>query len=153
MRNLIHGTALAAVMTLAGAAPALAGGMTFDMFTIEKKGMGAKIGQIGLEEAPDGVSMNLDLSDLPPGKDRMFLYEAEKCPVGMDDKTASLLAELNVETDEDGAEPLKTTIKVSGMSMDDMMGKVVMIERGSLGESQQPEQTGAPRRVACGIVK
>lgn len=146
----------------AAAASALLAGLAAGAFanetSVAMRAMGAKgahevIGQARISETADGLSIALDLNELPPGPNQLFLYETATCTFGDSKLPSQLIQALSVDHDEDGSLPLKTSFHVAGMTLEQMTGKALVIERGDQLASQALPLTGQPRHAACGIVE
>lgn len=144
---------LAGMLFLGGTLAAGAAESTFEMQAIREKGPGPVIGTVHAAETPDGLSLRLDLTDLPPGPNRLFLHEAGDCSVPRGEPMTNALAVVNVGITEDGAQPLKQTVLVPAMTLADMSHKSLVVHRGSETADLAPEQTGQRRLVACGVAR
>lgn len=147
-------TTAAAVLWLGGAAAAMAADSTIEMQAIRDKGPGPAIGTVHAMDTADGLVLQLDLADLPPGPNRLYLHDAGDCSLPRGELLSSPpLAVVNVEITEDGAEPLKKTLLVPDASLAAMSHKALVIYRGGQTADLGPEQTGLRRLVACGVVE
>lgn len=145
--------ATVAAVTLAGGSwPVLAAETTIEMQRIRESGPGPVIGKVQLADAADGVTLHLDLTELPPGPNRLFLHDAGDCSTPRGELLSNPLAVVNVEATENGAEPLKTVLTIPGKTLADMTGKALVVYRGSQLADAGPQFTAQPRLVACGVV-
>ena len=149
----LRSTSLAVLLAAGGALPALAAETTIEMQRVRDAGAGPVIGKVLLADTAQGVSLKIDLSELPPGPNRLFLHPAGDCSLPKGELLENPLATVNVSTDEGGAIPLRTTLVVPGMAMAEMTGKALVVYRGSQLADRGPVFTGQPRMVACGVVK
>ncbi len=146
--------ALAGALCLGGALTASAAESVIEMQAIRDKGPGPVIGTVHAADAGDGLVLEFDLSDLPPGPNRLYLHDAGDCALPRGELLSSApLAVVNVDINEDGAEPLKKTVVVPGTTLAEMSQKALVIYRGGQSADLGPEQTGLKRLVACGIVR
>jgi Cu/Zn superoxide dismutase len=153
---------VAAVFWLGAAAAATAAETSIQMQAIRDKGpgpaigpvIGPVIGTVHAVETAEGLVLQLDLADLPPGPNRLFLYDAGDCSVPRGELLSSApLAVVNVDITEDGAEPLKQAVMVSGASLAELSHQALVIHRGGQTADLGPEQTGLRRLVACGVAQ
>lgn len=146
-------TSVGCALLLGSTLSAAAGESTFEMHAIRAKGPGPVIGTVHVTDSSEGAVLQLDLNELPPGPNRLFLHDAGDCGLPRDQLLSNLVTMVNVDISEDGAEPLKKTVVVPGMDVAGMSGKALVIHRGSQAADAAPEQAGAPRLVACGVIK
>ena len=144
---------LAMLLAVAGALPALAAETTIEMQRIRESGPGPVIGKVQLADAPQGVALQIDLTELPPGPNRLFLHEGGDCSLPRGELLANPLAVVNVDITEGGAEPLKTTLVVPGTTLAEMTNKALVVYRGSQIADLSPLPTSQPRLVACGVIR
>jgi hypothetical protein len=144
---------LAGLLLLGAAVPALAGESTVEMKRIHEGSAGPAIGQIQLADKPEGLSMTINLNELPPGPNRIFLYDAGDCSVPRGEQLSDPLATVNVGITESGAEALRTTLDLHGKSLETMAGKTLVVYRGSQAADAGPQFTSQPRLVACGEIR
>jgi Cu-Zn family superoxide dismutase len=145
---------VAAVFWLGAAATATAADSSIQMQAIRDKGPGPVIGTVHAVETAEGLVLELDLADLPPGPNRLFLHDAGDCSVPRGELLSNApLAVVNVDITEDGAEPLKQTLMVPGASLAQLSDKALVIYRGGQTADLGPEQTGLRRLVACGVAQ
>ena len=156
-RGLHRSAILAAVLLAGGAATAFAGETTIEMQRIRNTGQGAGpgpvIGKVVLTETTEGVTLQLSLTELPPGPNRLFLHEPGDCAAQKGELLTNPLATVNVDTSEGGAEPLRTVLLVPGRTLAEMTGKALVFYRGSQLADSGPEFTSQPRLVACGVIR
>ncbi|GAB4358250.1 MAG: hypothetical protein Kow00114_10350 [Kiloniellaceae bacterium] len=145
--------ALAAALSAGAVLPALAGEASAEMHRVRDSGPGPSIGKVLLADTPDGVSLKLDLTELPPGPNRLFLQASADCSAPQGAALESPLAVVNVGITEGGADPLKTTLMVPGMTLEDMANRALIVYRGSRSTDSDPAATGQPRLVACGVIQ
>jgi Cu-Zn family superoxide dismutase len=154
MHTCLRAATVAAVFWLGTAAAATAAESTIQMQAVRDKGAGPVIGSVHAVDAAEGLVLHLDLTELPPGPNRLFLHDAGDCTVPRGELLSSApLAVINVDINEDGAEPLKQTVVVPGTSLADLVGKALIVYRGGQTADLGPEQTGLRRLVACGIAQ
>jgi len=153
MYKSILATTVTGVLWFAGAMTASAGEMTIEMQAIREKGPGPVIGTVHFMDKADGVSLQFDLSDLPPGPNRVLLHDSGDCKLQRDELLSNPLALVDVGIDEDGAESLKKTVVFPGMTLAEMSHKALIVLRGSQTADLDPQQTGTSRLAACGVIK
>ena len=153
MNRTFRAATVAAVLLAGSAVSAVAAESTLEMKALREKGIGPVIGTIQVVEEADGLVLNIDLNELPPGKNRLFMHDAGDCNLPRSDLRTNALAVVDVDITESGAEPLKTTLHLPGAKLDDMANKALLIRRGSDAADAAPDQTAQPRMVACGVVK
>lgn len=140
-------------LTLAGSLPAQAGESTIELHRVGPKGVGPVIGTAVVSDAEGGIQIVLDLRDMPPGPNRFRLVTTNDCAsLGGATEAASLPA-LNVETDEDGALPVKGKVAVANLSLEQMRDHALVVVRGLQSASSDAGLTGAHGVVACGVVQ
>lgn len=145
--------AAAALLYLGGAATVVAAESTFEMQAIRDKGPGPVIGTVNATDTAEGLALEINLTDLPPGPNRIFVHDSGDCALPRGELLSAPLVLVNVDITEDGAEPLKKTVVLPGVTLAAMSQKALVIHRGSETTDLAPEQTALPRLVACGVVK
>lgn len=153
MRNWLLASGLATVLSLAAGSALQAAEANVEMQAIGQNGPGATVGKAHMIDDPKGLLIHLDLKDLPPGPNRLYSYDADDCKLSQDDLIGSQLALLNVNISEDGAEPLKATVTLPGMTLDDVMGQALIVDRGGILAAKQPGGSSGSMSVACGMVR
>ncbi len=153
MRNRLLATGLATVLSLVAGTALQAAEANIEMQAIGKNGLGAMVGKVRAVDDPKGLVMHLDLDNLPPGPNRFYAIDSATCKLSQDDLIDSQLALLNVDISEDGAEPLKTTVTLPGLTVDDILGQALIIDRGGLLAAKQPGGSTGSMSVACGLVR
>ena len=151
--RLVTGLLAGSSLFLATLSLAHAEDITVDMQRLSAKGPSGSLGKVVLAQGDGAVTFTMAIKDLPPGPNRMFLYEAGDCMIGSDDLKISELASLNVNITEDGSEPLKRVVTINGVSLDDLKGNALVIDRGGILAEKQPKQPDEMAQVACGVVK
>jgi len=132
---------------------ALAAESTVEMTALRAKGPGPVIGTIMITETSDGTVLQFNLTEIPPGPNRLYLHEEGDCALIRAEALTTSLATINVSTNDDGALPLRTTVLVRDLTLADLSGKALVVHRGAQIASLTPEQVGAPRLVACGVIQ
>jgi len=153
MYKSVWATTVAGVLLIGSMATAVAGETTIEMKSLGEKGIGPVIGTIQAVDEADGLVLNINLKDLPPGKNRLFIHDAGDCSLPRAELRTNAMAVVDVGITEEGAQPLKTTLRLPGAKLDDMTNKALLIRRGSDAADATPDQTAQPRLVACGVVK
>ena len=153
MQNWLIASGLATVLSLAVGAASQAAETNIEMQAIGKSGPGAAVGTAQLVDDPKGLLVHLDLNDLPPGPNRLYAYDSATCKLSYDDLISSQLALLNVDITEDGAEPLKATVTLPGMTLEDVLGQALIIDRGDVLSAKQSGGSAGSTKVACGMVR
>ena len=74
-----------ATAALALPAPAPAEEAVFVMHKIDGKGVGPPVGRITLRDSPDGMVLQPDLRDLPPGEHGFHFHEKPDCRPSLED--------------------------------------------------------------------
>lgn len=176
--------ALAMALGLAGAAlaaaPAMAASVTVPMALATEQGAGASVGTITVSDAAGGhgVSLALDLHDLPPGPHGFHLHANPSCepskaadgkitPAGaagphldpaktekhLGPHGAGHLGDLPlIEVGKDGK--AKQTLEAHRFaSVADFQGRSLMIHAGGDTYSDTPTLGGGGARLACGVVR
>jgi hypothetical protein len=153
----LRAVSLAAVLLVGGASAAFAAETTVEMHrllnTASGSAAGPVIGKVVLTETPDGVTLQLNLSELPPGPNRLFLHATGDCGAQKGERLIKPLATVNVDNNEGGAGPLRTRRLVPGKTLADMNGPALGCYRGSQLADSGPEVTSQPRLVACGVIQ
>lgn len=153
----LRAATLAAVLLASSATAVLAAEATVEMQRIrlaaQGGGPGPVIGKVVLADSAAGVTLQLSLSELPAGPNRLFLHEPGDCNVQKGELLTDPLATVNIETTEGGSEPLRKTLLVPGATLAGMTGKALVFYRGSQLADSGPEFTSQPRLVACGVIR
>jgi Cu-Zn family superoxide dismutase len=169
-------TAAAAVMTLTG--PAAAAEATAQIYGVSAEGVGDEIGTIQLADSGDGLVIETDLGDLPPGPHGFHLHTHGSCEPAHNDQgqmTAALGAGGHYDPDNTGrhAGPegdghkgdlpvlevagdgtAKVTLKAPRLTVADARGRALMIHAGGDNYSDEPKPLGGGgARIACGVVE
>jgi len=153
----LRAAGLAAVLLAGCVSSAFAAETTVEMQRLRNTASGSAagpvIGKAVLTETPEGVTLQLNLAELPPGPNRLFLHETGDCSAQKGELLTNPLATLNVDINEGGAEPLRKVLLVPGKSLADMTGQALVFYRGSQLADSGPEFTSQPRLVACGVIR
>jgi Cu-Zn family superoxide dismutase len=169
-------TAAAAVMGLA--VPAAAEEATAEIYAVSAEGIGDEIGTIQLADSADGLVIETDLGDLPPGPHGFHLHTHGSCEPAHNDQgqmTAALGAGGHYDPDNTGrhAGPegdghkgdlpvlevagdgtAKVTLKAPRLTVADARGRALMIHAGGDNYSDEPKPLGGGgARIACGVVE
>jgi superoxide dismutase, Cu-Zn family len=139
-----------------------------------KDASGKKVGDVSLEQTPNGVLVFADLTGLPPGVHAMHIHEAAKCEPpfktagghfnpgakehGMKNMKGMHAGDLpNVEVPKEGA--LKVQALVQGVSLGEgptslfgKSGTSIVIHAGVDDYATNPAGN-AGDRIACGVVE
>lgn len=147
-----------AAMFLAGSASAvLAAETTVEMQRLRSTATGSAagpvIGKVVLNEIAEGVTLQLSVTELPPGPNRLYLHPTGDCSAQKGELLTQPLVTVNINTTEGGAEPLRTVLLVPGKTLADMTGQALVFYRGSQLADSGPEFTSQPRLVACGVIR
>jgi Cu/Zn superoxide dismutase len=153
MYRSLWATAVAGVLLVGGATAGFADEASVEMLAVRAKGPGPAIGTVHFADAPDGVLLQFDLVDLPPGPNRVFLQAAGDCTAPQGEMLSKPLGVVEVGITESGAEPLKQKLLVPGMTLAGMSQKSLIVYRGSQASDLAPEQPSQPRLVACGVIR
>jgi superoxide dismutase, Cu-Zn family len=166
----------AAVVALAG--PAAAEEATALVHAVSADGIGDEIGTVQLTDSADGLAIQTDLSDLPPGAHGFHLHTSGSCEPAPNDQgqmTAALAAGGHYDPDNTGrhAGPegdghkgdlpvlevaadgtAQVTLKAPRLTVADARGRALMIHAGGDNYSDQPKPLGGGgARIACGLVE
>jgi superoxide dismutase, Cu-Zn family len=158
--------------------PAVAEEATAAMHAVSAEGIGEEIGTIQLDDGAGGLTIETDLSDLPPGAHGFHLHSEGSCEPAHDDQgemTAAQAAAGHYDPDNTGrhagpeGDGHKGDLPVLGVAADgtaqvtltaprlvvaDASGRALMIHAGGDNYSDQPEQLGGGgARIACGVVE
>jgi Cu-Zn family superoxide dismutase len=171
-------TALATLITLISAAPALADKVTVPMALATADGKGAEVGSVTLSDTPKGVAIGLALHGLPAGEHGFHVHQNGSCdpapaadgkitPAGaagahMDPaKTAMHMGPLaeghlgdlpKVTVGADGAaKGMVAAPRIKTVA--ELKGHALMLHAGGDNYSDQPAPLGGGgARMACGVV-
>ena len=166
----------AAVMALA--VPAAAEEATAEIYAVSAEGIGEEIGTIRLTDSADGLVIQTDLGDLPPGPHGFHLHTHGSCEPAQNDQgqmTAALGAAGHYDPDNTGrhAGPegdghkgdlpvlevaadgtAEVTLKAPRLTVADARGRALMIHAGGDNYSDEPKPLGGGgARIACGLVE
>jgi Cu-Zn family superoxide dismutase len=169
-------TGVAAGMAIA--VPAAAEEATATMHAVSVEGIGEQIGTIRLADSAGGLTIETDLSDLPPGAHGFHLHTHGSCEPAHDDQgemTAAQAAAGHYDPDNTGrhAGPegdghkgdlpvlevaadgtAQTTLTAPRLAVADAGGRALMIHAGGDNYSDEPKPLGGGgARIACGVVE
>jgi superoxide dismutase, Cu-Zn family len=169
-------TAAAAVMALA--APAAAQEAKSTIHAVSAEGIGDEIGTIQLADSADGLVIETDLSNLPPGAHGFHLHTHGSCEPAHDDQgqmAAAMGAAGHYDPDNTGkhAGPegdghkgdlpvlevaadgtAQVTLTAPRLAVADARGRALMIHAGGDNYSDEPKPLGGGgARIACGVVE
>jgi Cu-Zn family superoxide dismutase len=169
-------TGAAAAMALA--VPAVAEEATADIHAVSAEGLGEQIGTIELADSADGLVIQTDLGDLPPGPHGFHLHTHGSCEPAHNDQgqmTAALGAAGHYDPDNTGrhAGPegdghkgdlpvlevaadgtAEVTLMAPRLTVAEARGRALMIHAGGDNYSDEPKPLGGGgARIACGIVE
>jgi Cu-Zn family superoxide dismutase len=169
--------ALGTVAVMALAAPAAAEEATAEMHAVSASGIGDQIGTIQLTDGDQGLVVETDLSDLPPGPHGFHLHSEGSCePAPNDDgqMTAAQAAAGHYDPDDTGRHEgpegeghqgdlpvlevaadgtAEVTLTAARLTVADARGRALMIHAGGDNYSDQPKPLGGGgARIACGVV-
>jgi superoxide dismutase, Cu-Zn family len=168
---------LAAATLLGVAAPALAAKpvkVTLNFITAD--GVGKPAGTITLKETKEGVTLETNLKDLPPGEHGFHMHEKGSCDPGEKDgkKAAGIAAGGHFDPEATKAHKgpgggghkgdlpkitagdkgvSKEKLEVKGLKLADFAGHSLMVHEGGDNYSDAPKPLGGGgARIACGVV-
>jgi Cu-Zn family superoxide dismutase len=169
--------ALGTVAVMALAAPAAAEEATAEMHAVSASGIGDQIGTIQLTDGDQGLVVETDLSDLPPGPHGFHLHSEGSCEPAPNDEgqiTAAQAAAGHYDPDDtdrhagpegDGHQgdlpvlevaadgTAEATLTASRLTVADARGRALMIHAGGDNYSDQPQPLGGGgARIACGVI-
>jgi Cu-Zn family superoxide dismutase len=169
-------TGAAAVMALT--VPAAAAEATAEIYAVSAEGIGEEIGTMELADSADGLVIETDLRDLPPGPHGFHLHTHGSCEPAHNDQgqmTAALGAGGHYDPDNTGrhAGPegdghkgdlpvlevaadgsAAVTLKAPRLTVADARGRALMIHAGGDNYSDEPKPLGGGgARIACGVVE
>jgi Cu-Zn family superoxide dismutase len=175
MRTLL--VSLVPATLLAIAAPALAAKpLKVKMSFITPDGVGKPAGTVTIKETKDGVTLETDLKDLPPGEHGFHMHEKGSCdPADKDGKkTAGQAAGGHFDPEATKAHKgpgggghkgdlpklevsdkgvSKQKLEVKGLKLADFAGHSLMIHAGGDNYSDTPKPLGGGgERIICGVV-
>jgi Cu-Zn family superoxide dismutase len=143
---------------------------------IDATGVGKPAGTITISEAADGITLDTNLKGLAPGEHGFHLHENPSCAPGQKDGKpgAGLAAGAHFDPDATKAHKgpgggghkgdlpklevdpkgnAKAKLKVSGLKLEDVTGKALMIHEGGDNYSDTPAPLGGGgARIACGVI-
>lgn len=168
----------AGLATTALSGPAIAASLSVPMALVTPQGPGAAVGQITLNDGPQGVSIALDLKGLPPGEHGFHLHANPSCapavaadgsvtPAGaagghLDPNGAKMhmgpegaghlgdLPRIAVAADGSARETLSAP---RFKSVTQFQGHALMIHVGGDTYADTPPLGGGGARLACGVVR
>jgi superoxide dismutase, Cu-Zn family len=163
---------------MAFAVPAAAQEATAEMHAVSAEGIGQQIGTIQLADSDNGLVIQTDLSNLPPGPHGFHLHSKASCEPAQNDQgqmTAAQAAAGHYDPENTGkhAGPegdghkgdlpvlevaadgtAKVTLTAPHLKVADAQGRALMIHAGGDNYSDQPKPLGGGgARIACGVVK
>jgi Cu-Zn family superoxide dismutase len=166
-----------AVTTLLVAAPALAAKpVKVPLNFVTADGVGKAAGTVTIKETKDGVVLQTDLKDLPPGEHGFHMHEKASCDAADKDgkKTAAQAAGGHFDPDatkvhkgpggggHKGDLPKitandkgvsKEKLEVKGLKLADFAGHSLMIHEGGDNYADAPKPLGGGgARIICGVV-
>lgn len=148
---------------------------TVDMHAVSAQSIGAKIGTVSLQDSPNGLTINTQLSQLPSGYHGFHIHEKGSCaPAEKDGKMGAALSAgghfnpqktghgtpndghmgdlpvLNVDSNGNA----KTTLIAPRLKLADIQGLAIMIHAGGDNYSDHPKPLGGGGdRIACGVIQ
>lgn len=168
---------MGAVAVMALTVPAGAEEATADMRAVSADGVGDQIGTIQLTDGDEGLVIETDLSDLPPGPHGFHLHGEGSCEPAPNEEgqmTAAHAAGGHYDPDDTGrhAGPegdghmgdlpvlevaadgtAQLTLTAPRLTVADARGRALMIHAGGDNYSDQPEPLGGGGpRIACGVI-
>jgi superoxide dismutase, Cu-Zn family len=160
------------------AVPAVAAEATATMRAVSAEGIGEEIGAIQLADGAGGLTIETDLSDLPPGAHGFHLHTEGSCEPAHDEQgqmTAAQAAAGHYDPDNTGrhAGPegdghkgdlpvlevaadgtAQVTLTAPRLAVADASGRALMIHAGGDNYSDEPEPLGGGGdRIACGVIE
>ena len=174
--KLCLGTLLALSVSSAPALAAKAKPLKVTVNLIDASGVGKPAGTITIKETADGLVLDTKLKGLPPGEHGFHLHENGSCaPADKEGKPAAGQAAgghfdpagtkahkgpeggghkgdlPKLEVDAKGN--ANAALKVSGLKLEDVAGKALMIHEGGDNYSDTPKPLGGGgARIACGVI-
>lgn len=165
---------------LALALPAAADEVRVEIQSIDERGVRDSVGSVTAADSNNGVVLNVDLHDLPPGAHGFHLHENGSCApgAGADGVAAGMAAGghydpeksgrhmgpaarghlgdlpvIFIQTDEDGGVPYKTVLVAPYLKVSDMRGRALVIHKDGDNYADEPKPLGGGgARMACGVV-
>jgi Cu-Zn family superoxide dismutase len=175
MKTLLSSLAMTAL--LGAAVPVLAAKpVKVNVNFVTADGVGKPAGTITLKETKDGVTIETNLKDLPPGEHGFHMHEKASCdPADKDGKkTAAQAAGGHFDPDAtkahkgpaggghkgdlpkleaDAKGVSKQKLEAKGLKLADFAGHALMIHEGGDNYSDTPKPLGGGgARIACGVV-
>jgi Cu-Zn family superoxide dismutase len=175
-KRLLVTTAATAVLALA--VPAAAEEATAEIYAVSAEGVGDEIGTIQLADGAEGLVIQTDLSDLPPGAHGLHLHSEGSCEPAQNDQgqmAAAMAAKGHYDPDStkkhagpegaghkgdlpvlevaaDGTAQL--TLTAPRLKVADAQGRALMVHAGGDNYSDEPKPLGGGgARIACGVVQ
>ena len=148
---------------------------TVNIQLVSAEGIGQNIGQLRLTDTANGLSIETNLTALPPGPHGFHVHEKGSCaPAEKDGKMGAALAaggHYNPHQLPNHGTPLtghmgdlpllvvdtngtnKTTVLAPRLKLADVQGRAVMIHAGGDNYSDDPKPLGGGGdRIACGVI-
>ena len=148
---------------------------TVNVHLVSATGIGQQIGQLRLTDTAKGLSIETNLTALPPGPHGFHIHEKGSCaPAEKDGKMGAALAaggHYNPHQLPNHGTPLtghmgdlpllvantdgtsKTTLLAPRLKLADVQGRAVMIHAGGDNYSDDPKPLGGGGdRIACGVI-
>jgi Cu-Zn family superoxide dismutase len=167
-----------AATVLALAVPAAAQQASAEMHAVSADGIGEGVGTIQLADSAEGLVIQTDLSDLPPGPHGLHLHSEGSCEPAPNDQgqmAAAMAAKGHYDPDStkkhagpegDGHKgdlpvlevaadgTAQETLTAPRLKVADVQGRALMIHAGGDNYSDQPKPlVGGGGRIACGVVE
>lgn len=163
----------AAILTVA-AGVAVAQQLTVEINKVSDAGVGEKIGTVTITEDDKGAAFKVAVSGIPAGKHGFHLHEKADCAAAMKDGKLEPGGAAGAHYDPEGKKshkgpqgaghkgdlPVLTsvgtavneTITAPKLKLSDVLGRALVIHDAGDNYSDNPENGGGKRRIACGIV-
>ena len=160
--------------------PAAADEVSVEMRSINEHGVWDKVGTVKATDSVNGVVLNVELKELPPGPHGFHLHENGNCGPGtgpnglaacmaagghydppntgrhMGPSARGHLGDLPVifiQTDEDGGLPYASVLVAPHLAVSDMRGRALIIHKDGDNYADEPKPLGGGgERIACGLV-
>lgn len=153
---------------------AMAASQEVEINAITAEGTGKTLGTITVSEAPEGLTLIVNVSGIADGGHGFHVHEKGDCGPGeKNGKTQAGMAagghydphatkshkgpgggghegDLPKLTSTDGK--IDQTVKVDGVKLADISGRSFMIHEGGDNYSDKPENGGGEGRIACGVI-
>jgi Cu-Zn family superoxide dismutase len=176
MKTLLCSLSLTTLLGVGAPALAAAKPVKVSLNFVTADGVGKPAGTITIKETKDGVMLETNLKDLPPGEHGFHMHEKGSCdPADKDGKKTAAQAAgghfdpdatkahkgpgggghkgdlPKVEADAKGVS--KQKLEVKGLKLADFAGHSLMVHEGGDNYSDAPKPLGGGgARIACGVV-